>query len=214
MWMQQDSGHLNAGSQGYGNVNWQEALAWCENLSYANYNDWRLPNAKELQSIVDYTRSPNTTNSAAIDPLFSVTTITDEGSKTNYPFYWSSTTHDDGPDFAVYVAFGEALGCMPPPGSSTTIVTDVHGAGAQRSDPKTASSTIGCGSGPQGDVIRVYNYARCVRDLIIADQTITFDILPDKTIGDAPFTVSATGGASGNPVTFTATGNCTIDATT
>jgi hypothetical protein len=37
-----------------------------------------------------------------------------------------------------------------------------------------------------------------------ANQTITFAPLADKNYGDAPFTVSATGGASGNPVTFTA----------
>jgi trimeric autotransporter adhesin len=35
-----------------------------------------------------------------------------------------------------------------------------------------------------------------------ADQTITFGTVPDKSFGDADFTVSATGGASGNPVTF------------
>jgi hypothetical protein len=35
-----------------------------------------------------------------------------------------------------------------------------------------------------------------------ASQIITFDALPDKTFGDASSTVSATGGASGNPVTF------------
>lgn len=163
MWLQNDSGHFNAGSQSNGSLNWQEALAWCEDLNYADHTDWRLPNAKELQSLVDYSRSPKTTNSAAIDPLFKTTAITDEGGNTNYPFYWSSTTHRDGPDFAVYLAFGEALGCMAPNGSSTKIVTDVHGAGAQRSDPKTANTTIGCGNGPQGDVIRVYNYARCVR---------------------------------------------------
>lgn len=163
MWLQKDSGHLKAGSRGDGSVNWQDALQWCEDLTYAGYSDWRLPNAKELQSIVDYTRSPKTTSSAAINALFQTSTITDEASKTNYPFYWTSTTHRDGPDFAVYIAFGEALGCMTPNGSSTKVVTDVHGAGAQRSDPKTSNTTIGCGNGPQGDVIRVYNYARCVR---------------------------------------------------
>jgi hypothetical protein len=164
MWMQNDSGQFNVGSQGNGSLNWQEALAWCEGLSYAGYDDWRLPNAKELQSLVDYSRSPDTTNSAAIDPLFNVTAITDEASNLNYPFYWSGTTHRDGPDFAVYIAFGEALGCMAPAGSSTLVVTDVHGAGAQRSDPKTANNTaLGCSNGPQGDIIRVYNYARCVR---------------------------------------------------
>jgi hypothetical protein len=42
-----------------------------------------------------------------------------------------------------------------------------------------------------------------------AAQSISFAPLADKTYGDAPFTVSATGGASGNPVTFAASGNCT-----
>ncbi|HWS90011.1 MAG TPA: aryl-sulfate sulfotransferase [Pyrinomonadaceae bacterium] len=40
-------------------------------------------------------------------------------------------------------------------------------------------------------------------------QTIIFGALGDKTYGDAPFVVGATGGASGSPVTFAATGNCT-----
>jgi hypothetical protein len=34
-------------------------------------------------------------------------------------------------------------------------------------------------------------------------QIITFGLLSAKTYGDVPFTVSATGGGSGNPVTFT-----------
>jgi N-acetylneuraminic acid mutarotase len=37
-----------------------------------------------------------------------------------------------------------------------------------------------------------------------AAQTITFAALPDRVPGDAAITVSATGGGSGNPVTFTA----------
>ena len=40
---------------------------------------------------------------------------------------------------------------------------DVHGAGAQRSDPKTGSaSDYPTGHGPQGDAIRIENYVRCV----------------------------------------------------
>jgi hypothetical protein len=42
-----------------------------------------------------------------------------------------------------------------------------------------------------------------------ANQTITFDQLPDKTIGDPDFTVRATA-SSGLPVTFTARGYCTV----
>ena len=151
-WMQSDSGS---------GMNWEAALAYCEGSSAAGYEDWRLPNVKELQSLVDYSRSPATTHSAAIAPIFSVTAITDEAGKTDYPWYWSSTTHADvnGHDeAATYVAFGEALGYM------QNAWLDVHGAGAQRSDPKTGSAAdYPTGRGPQGDAIRINNYVRCMR---------------------------------------------------
>ena len=42
---------------------------------------------------------------------------------------------------------------------------DVHGAGAQRSDPKSGDPAgFPTGNGPQGDAIRIYNHARLVRD--------------------------------------------------
>ena len=165
MWSKDDNGT---------GLNWEEALGWVSQKNQENflgYNDWRLPNAKELQSIVDYTRSPQTTNSAAIDSLFEVTPIIDEGDSINYPFYWTSTTHADGPPDhqfikAVYVAFGEALGFMEvPPNSGNYVLMDVHGAGAQRSDPKQGDpENYPHGFGPQGDVIRIYNFVRLVRD--------------------------------------------------
>ena len=41
---------------------------------------------------------------------------------------------------------------------------DVHGAGAQRSDPKAGNpDDYPYGRGPQGDVVRINNYVRCVR---------------------------------------------------
>jgi hypothetical protein len=45
------------------------------------------------------------------------------------------------------------------------------------------------------------NFTVTITDVTIP-QTITFGALAGKTFGDAPFTVSATGGASGQPVTF------------
>jgi hypothetical protein len=45
---------------------------------------------------------------------------------------------------------------------------NVHGAGAQRSDPKSGyprSPQWAGGLGPQGDEIRIFNFARAVRNL-------------------------------------------------
>jgi hypothetical protein len=155
MWAQNDSGT---------GMNWERALAWVAQKNTENYlghDDWRLPNAKELQSLVDYTRSPTTTSSAAIDPLFNVTAITNEAGQSDYPSYWSGTTHVTSNGMtanAVYIAFGRAMGYM----NGTWL--DVHGAGAQRSDPKSGSaSDYPTGKGPQGDAIRINNYVRLVR---------------------------------------------------
>ncbi len=156
-------------------LDWQEALAWVQTKNaedYLGHNDWRLPNAKELQSIVDYTRSPDTTSSAAIDPLFACTGITSEAGQADYPFYWTGSTHasqgQDGQSggSAVYIAFGRAMGYMRAPWDPTLAAwLDVHGAGAQRSDPKEGNPTdFPEGRGPQGDAIRIYNYVRLVRD--------------------------------------------------
>lgn len=79
----------------------------------------------------------------------------------------------------MYVAFGRAAGWMSsramaggPPGvgpqdanSGEYHYVDVHGAGAQRSDPKAGNPAMfPHGRGPQGDVIRIYNYVRIVRN--------------------------------------------------
>jgi hypothetical protein len=152
-------------------MNWQQALTYAEKLTLAGHSDWRLPNAKELQSIVDYGRSPVAADAArrgpAIDPVFQTTRLADG----DYPFFWSSTTHLDGPPerlagAAVYVAFGRATGWMRfPPDRGEYQLLDVHGAGAQRSDPKAGDpASFPYGRGPQGDLIRINNFVRCVRD--------------------------------------------------
>ena len=149
MWMQTDNKMA---------ISWQEALTYGENLDYAGFSDWRLPNAKELQYIVDYSRSPDTTGSPAIAPVFKTSSITNEAGRRDYPYFWTSTTHLDGPEAennAAYVAFGRAIGQM------HGKIMDVHGAGAQRSDQKVGSARLG--GSPQGDARRGKNYVRCVR---------------------------------------------------
>jgi hypothetical protein len=150
MWQQTDNGS---------GMDWEHALAYAQTQNTANYlghNDWRLPNTKELQSLVDYTRSPYATNAAnvgpAINALFSCTAILNDGGKADYPYYWTSTSamsiaNGTYPS-AWYVAFGRAED-----GNGE----DLHGAGAVRFDKKI----MGTGEGEE----RVLNYVRLVRNI-------------------------------------------------
>jgi len=179
-WMQSDS------AQG---LDWEEALNYCSSLDYAGISDWRLPNAKELHSIVDYSRSPDTTNSAAIDPIFNVTSITNEAGQTDYPAFWSSTTHANSNGMTgagVYINFGRSMGNM------NNNWMDVHGAGAQRAEMKSGDPSIySTGHGPQGDAVRVYNYARCVTGGT-TDEVITGGEIDPNAVANSEF-------ASGSP---------------
>lgn len=146
MWMKYDSGKP---------MNWETALKYAEDLEYAGYDDWRLPNVKELQSIVDYGRAPDARSPSerapAIDPIFNLTE--DES------WFWSSTTHIEN-GFGYYVCFGQGLSAETRRGKHV----NVHGAGAVRSDPKSGDpSQWRNGLGPQSDMIRINNYVRCVR---------------------------------------------------
>ncbi len=155
-------------------ANFEDAITICENATTASQNDWRLPNAKELHSILDYSRSPDTTNSAAINPVFYATAFTNEEGETDWGYYWSSTTHkkDSGDgSLAAYLSFGRALGRM------QNTILDAHGAGAQRSNEKQSEQSRAANSatdtsgetyyykGPQGDIVRIDNWVRCVRDM-------------------------------------------------
>ncbi|MHC4889383.1 MAG: Lcl C-terminal domain-containing protein [Planctomycetota bacterium] len=147
MWMKADSGKT---------MNWKEALEYAENLDYDGYDDWRLPNVKELQNIVDYSRAPDATSmparGPAIDPIFDVTELES--------WYWTSTTHIEN-KFGYYVCFGQGFSAMKWKGK----LMNAHGAGAVRSDPKSGvPSNWSYGLGPQADQIRIYNYVRCVRN--------------------------------------------------
>lgn len=161
-------------------TNYADALDTCNDSELGGYTDWRLPNIKELQSIVDYTKSPGKTNSPAIDiEVFSSTEFINESGERDWGSYWSSTallgTTARG-DKGAYITFGRALGY-------DNGVVDAHGAGAQRSDYKNTtlrdhdnvtefsvdeSATFGTTAyrkGPQGDIIRVeHNFVRCVRN--------------------------------------------------
>ena len=75
-------------------VTWQAALQYCEGLEFAGRSDWRLPNVRELQSIVDYGRFD-----PSIDPVF--------GAESGW--YWSSSTYVSLPGGAWVVYFLDSI---------------------------------------------------------------------------------------------------------
>ncbi|MGQ1785132.1 Lcl C-terminal domain-containing protein [Saccharicrinis sp. GN24d3] len=149
MWSKNDSGK---------GLNWESALSYAENSELAGYSDWRLPNVKELQSIVDYSFAPNAKNpkqvGPSIDPMFSCSEISNENGDKDYPYYWTGTSarFQKGKPYyyAWYVAFGRAV---------NKEGLDFHGAGAVRFDAKHED-----GPASEGGE-RYYNYVRLLRNV-------------------------------------------------
>jgi hypothetical protein len=96
-----------------------------------------------------------------------------------------------------------------PASSSCSFSVNVKGTGAgtknNTSDNVTATYEDGT-----GDFVNIVGgMATATIQVLKGNQTITFGVLPNKTFGDADFTVSATA-SSGLAVSFTAAGNCTV----
>ncbi len=149
MWSQEDSGEA---------MSWEDALAYAEDSTYAGYDDWRLPNIKELQSIADYSGSFPAIDTSVFD-LTEITNVVYDSEtgdviaeQVDYPFYWSSTSNpiegdgddiDGGTVFAWFLASGYNAD---PDGY------DLHGAGSICFDRKSVDVSDDSG-----------NYVRLVR---------------------------------------------------
>ena len=71
---------------------WSAAAIICENVSLGGETDWRLPNRRELISIVNFGTSNPTINSTVFPNI-------------NSSYYWSSTTYAGGTGSAWFVYF-------------------------------------------------------------------------------------------------------------
>ena len=72
---------------------WLTALSYCEGLEIGSKTDWRLPNVKELSSIVDYSKSPTIDETAFPD--------------TESMYYWTSTSIEN--TYALFVEFANGV---------------------------------------------------------------------------------------------------------
>ena len=123
--------------------NWSSALSYCEGLSLANHDDWRLPNIKELESIVD---------DAHHNPAIDLNYFPDVSVSQPQAFYWSSTTFDDGVNsdtaFFVYIVDGRVFQLPNHPKSTQKSVRCVRGP-----DIPQTTTTMGDGADPAGATV-------------------------------------------------------------
>lgn len=75
---------------------WQAAVEAANALVYAGFDDWRLPNVNELQTLADFGRSAPALDPGAFPEAFAALPS---------PYFWTSTTHAALPGMALYVNF-------------------------------------------------------------------------------------------------------------
>lgn len=93
---------------------WVDSINYCEGLSLGGHDDWRMPNAKELSSIVDTTKQ-----SPAVDTTYFAGISSD--------VYWSSTTYVANPWQALTINFNYGATDVRAKESGVTYVWCVRG---------------------------------------------------------------------------------------
>jgi hypothetical protein len=177
MWSKDDNGEA---------INWEAALNYAKDANLAGYNDWRLPNAKELQSLADYSGIFPVLDSTVFNLTELTNTVYDSetgnviDTQLTYPFYWTNssnpiTSDDDSVEGGNIYAWLLASGYNP-----DTSGYDLHGAGSIVFDTKAEEVSDG------SDVEIFYHYVRLVRggnvtftpegnpDIINVDRVVSF----------------------------------------
>lgn len=98
---------------------WKDALSYCDNLNLGGHTDWRMPNFKELQSLLDFSHyqpSINTNYFPDTKP---------------YQWYWSSTSASGAWDRAFYLIFSNSFGSDDTSKGGSCQVRAVRGGQAQ-----------------------------------------------------------------------------------
>ncbi|AXR60503.1 DUF1566 domain-containing protein [Leptospira mayottensis] len=93
LWSQCSEGQGGVGCPGASlDLDWNAALNACNVLNLAGRTNWRLPNANELLSIVDFNNNNPATNAVSFP-------------NTPNSSYWTSTTYENNTFFAVVISF-------------------------------------------------------------------------------------------------------------
>jgi len=137
-------------------MNWKEALAYCESLELGGHNDWRLPSREELRSIVDYEKYD-----PAIDTEYFLNTDSWD--------YWSATTYASPgvTDYAWCVKFSYGLDYYDPK-SYSRYVRGVRSIGQLghlviSADPTSRGTVTGTGISCPGDCVQSYGSGTAVQ---------------------------------------------------